>query len=101
MIKDTDLPPLPPLVAVPAPAFTMRCLSDDAIRAIQREAYKAGMERAAQVCDLMERTSPRKPFREASAWLAQRIRALKLSSTPTQSAAGQADGSGTMGGERD
>lgn len=45
---DSDLPPLPQLVPVANSAFTMRCMTDDALRELQREAFKAGMEKAAQ-----------------------------------------------------
>lgn len=47
MIKDSDLPPLPQLIPAADPAFTMRCMTDDALRSIQREAFEAGMRKAA------------------------------------------------------
>lgn len=49
MIKDTDLPPLPQLYPVANAALTMRCMTDDALRALQREAFEAGMRKAASV----------------------------------------------------
>lgn len=43
---------------------------DEAIRA-------HAIDECTKVCNLMERTSPRKPFQEAAAWLAERISNLK------------------------
>lgn len=50
MIKDADLPRLPQPIPVAGPAFTMRCMTDDAIREIQREAFKAGLLKASNMC---------------------------------------------------
>lgn len=39
-----------------------------------RKGYLAGLEAAAQTCEAMERTSPRRAYQEAAAWLAEAIR---------------------------
>lgn len=45
-MSNDNLPPLPQLFPVADPAFTMRCMTDDALRALQREAFDAGRRTA-------------------------------------------------------
>lgn len=39
-----------------------------------RPSFLAGIEFAAKLCEQMEAQSPRKPYQEAAAWLAETIR---------------------------
>lgn len=76
MITDADLPPLRQLIPVGMPAATLTCLSDDALRAMQREAYTAGLLKAANMC--VEWGNARKPAYGGNALrnCAEAIRAL-------------------------
>lgn len=65
MIKDSDLPPLQQLFPVDNPAFTMRCMTDDALREIQREAYKAGLLKAAIIAENIRFACPAAPIERA------------------------------------
>lgn len=54
---DADLPPLPQLLPVADTAFHMRCMTDDALRELQREAFKAGLQKAIEYHETLARNA--------------------------------------------
>lgn len=62
---DADLPPLPQLIPVASPVFTMRCMTDDALRELQREAFNAALWKAAVIAEKIRFAMPASPAERA------------------------------------